>query len=95
MGSYSRDGNEPSHERRDEPLVAEEEDMVFNTIACANTHLNGGVCIFTSCTSTAGERNLSSMALLQQQASTHGNRQLVSTDGRKVRDKKHHCAQTV
>jgi hypothetical protein len=35
------------------------------------------------------------MALLQQQASTHGNRQLVSTDGRKVRDKKHHCAQTV
>lgn len=46
MGSYSRDGNEPSHERRDEPLVAEEEDMVFNTIACANTHLNGGVYIY-------------------------------------------------
>jgi hypothetical protein len=43
MGPYSRGGNEPSHERRDEPSVEEEEYMVFNTIAFANTHLNGSV----------------------------------------------------
>lgn len=49
--------------------VVVERSMVFNTIACWNTHLNGSVgVVMTSCTSTAGEWDLSSIAMLQQQA---------------------------
>jgi hypothetical protein len=49
--------------------VVMEGNMVFNTIACWNTHLNGSVgVVMTSCTSTAGEWDLSSIAMLQQQA---------------------------
>jgi hypothetical protein len=67
--------------------------MVFNTIAFSNTHLNGSVgIVFASCTSTAGECDLVSIATLQQQASAHGNGHPVSTDGRGQRGRKHHCA---
>jgi hypothetical protein len=90
MGPYSRGGNEPSHERRDEPLVVEEDNMVFNTIACTNTHINDGVgSLFMSCTSTAGDWDLELIALLQQQALANGNGQrvLLTTES----DEKHCC----
>lgn len=49
--------------------VVVERNMVFNTIACWNTHLNGSVgVVMTSCTSTAGEEDISSIAMLQQRA---------------------------
>jgi len=58
--------------------VMVEEDMVFNTIACSNTHFNGSVGVgLRSCTSTAGEWHLSSITMLQQQASAHGNSQIL------------------
>lgn len=49
--------------------IVVEGNMVFNTIACWITHLNGSVgIVMTSCTSTAGEWDHSSIAMLQQQA---------------------------
>lgn len=77
-------------------MVLAEERVVFNTIACSNTHLNGSeVLVMGSCTSTAGEWDISSTAMLQQQARRRMKEYLVSTDRGKIRDNKHHCAQTV
>jgi hypothetical protein len=62
--------------------------VVFNTIACLDTHLNSSLGVgLTSCTSTAGERDLASITMLQQQASAQGNGRVVSTDSRNVREK--------
>ena len=72
-------------------------DMVFNTIACWNTHLNGSVGVVNDELHFNGRRVGSFVDRYGPTAgaSAHGNEQLVSTDGGNICGNKHHCAQTV
>ena len=77
--------------------VVVEGSMVFNTIACWHTHLNASVGFVNDELHFNGRRVVSFADRYAPTAgaSTHGNEQLVSTDGGNIFDNKHHCAQTV
>lgn len=77
--------------------VVVEGNMVFNTIAYWDTHLNGSVGVVNDKLHFNGRRVGSFVDRYAPTAgaSAYGNERLISTGGGNICDNKHHCVQTV